>query len=203
MAEVDVGGGGVDAEIDAERSASFEGVFEFRFQLGFGNDFRCAFFEVNKLFFDGFEFGFGHFLVRLNDPAAFDFEAAFEDDSNCFGINSVFLVQDSRGKCVLCVVVVHGQNGLENDGTGIEIFIDKMDCAAGEFDAIFEGLALRLKAGKRRQQRWVNVQDAAGERGHKIGRQKAHVAGEADEVDFVLVKDCYDQSIVRFALQTF
>ncbi len=61
MAEMDVGGGGVDAEIDAEGRAGFEGVFEFRLQLGFGNDFGDAFFEVGELFFDGFEICWRHF----------------------------------------------------------------------------------------------------------------------------------------------
>jgi len=151
VAEVNVGGGGVDAEIDAKRSVCFERIFEFRFQLGFGNDFGRSFFEVGELFFDGFEFGFGHFSVRLNDAAAFDFETAFEDDSNGFGINSMFLAQNARGKRVLCVFVVYWQNGLENDGTSIEIFVHKMNGASGEFDAVLESLALRFEARKRRQ----------------------------------------------------
>lgn len=96
MAEVDVGGGGVNAEINAKRRVRFERVFEFRFQLGFGNDFRRAFFKVGKLFFDGFEFSFEHFLVQLNDAAAFDFVAAFEDYSNGFGIDSVLFLQNTR-----------------------------------------------------------------------------------------------------------
>ena len=42
--QVDVGGGGVNAEVDSERRAGFEGVVELRFQFGFGNDFGRTFF---------------------------------------------------------------------------------------------------------------------------------------------------------------
>jgi hypothetical protein len=203
VAEVNVGGGGVDAEIDAEWSAGLKGVFEFRFQFGFGNDFGRAFFQVGELFFDGFEFGFGHFLVGLNDAAAFDFETAFEDDSNGFGINSVFLMQNARGEGVLRVVVFYWQDSLENDGASVEIFVDEMDGAASEFDAVFEGLALRFEAGERREKGRMNVEDAVGERGDEVRGEKAHVAGEADEVDFVFVEDGDDLTVVGFALEAF
>jgi len=200
VAEVDVGSGGVDAEIDAKWCVCLERVFELRFQFGFGNDFGRTFFEVGELFFDGFEFGFGHFSVRLNYAAAFDFVMAFEDDSNGFGINPVFFLQDAHGQRVFRVVVVYWQDGLENDGAGVEIFVNEMDRAAGELDAVLESLALRLETWKRGQQRWVNVQNAVWKRGHKIRRQQAHVAGEADEIDFVLVQDRYNLAIIGFAL---
>jgi len=125
---------------------------------------------------------------------------AFEDDSNGFGINSVFFLQDTRGKSFFRVVVVYWQDGLENDGAGVEIFVNEMDRAAGELDAVLESLALRLETWKRGQQRWVNVQNAVWKRGHKIRRQQAHVAGEADEIDFVLVQDRYNLAIIGFAL---
>src|SRR5260370_10591324 len=78
-----------------------------------------------------------------------------------------------------------------------------MDGAAGEFYAIFEGLALRFKAGERREQRWVNVQDAIWIFCDEEGRQQAHVSGEADEVDFVLVENGGDLAVVDFALKAF
>src|SRR5260370_86715 len=78
-----------------------------------------------------------------------------------------------------------------------------MDGAAGEFYAIFEGLALRFKAGERREQRWVNVQDAIWIFCDEEGRQQAHVSGEADEIDFVFVKNGGDLAVVDFALEAF
>src|SRR5580698_10041284 len=78
-----------------------------------------------------------------------------------------------------------------------------MNRAAGELDAVFERLPLRLKARKGWQQRRVNVQNTVWERGHKIRRQQAHVAGETDEVDFVLVENLDDLAVIRFPFQSF
>ena len=135
--------------------------------------------------------------------AASDFVTAFEDDSNGFGINFVFLAQDFGGERVLGVVVRDGNDGLEDDGAGVEIFVNEMDGAAGEFYAVFEGLALGFEAGEGGKERRVNVEDAVGEGGDEIRREEAHVAGEADEVNFVLVEDGDDLAIVGFSLETF
>jgi hypothetical protein len=50
-----IGGGGIDAEVDAKGCTGFEGFFETGAEFGFGNDFGGAFFEVGELFVDGFE----------------------------------------------------------------------------------------------------------------------------------------------------
>ena len=68
MAEVEIGGGGVYAEVDTERRAGFEGFFEGGAQFGFGDDFGGAFFEVGELFVDGFEGG-RHFVVAEDLPS--------------------------------------------------------------------------------------------------------------------------------------
>ena len=132
--------------------------------------------------------------------AAGDFVTTFEDDSNGFGIDFVFLVQNFGGERVLGVVIRDGNDGLEDNGAGVEIFVDEMDGAAGEFDAIFESLALGFEAGKGREQGGVNVEDAVGEGGDEIGGEKAHVAREADEVDSLFVEDGDDLAVVGFAL---
>ena len=49
----------------------------------------------------------------------------------------------------------------------------------------------------------MNVENAIGKRRNKKGRQKAHVACEADELDFVLVQDRDDLAVVSFAFQAF
>lgn len=141
--------------------------------------------------------------IGIEYAAAIDFVTVFEHDSNGFGIDSVFLLQDARGKRVLCVLVFYGDDGLQNNRAGVEIFVDKMDGAAGELDAVFESLALRLEARKRGQQGRVNIQDAVGERGYKIRGQQAHVAGEADEIDFVILKRGYNFAVVLLAWLTF
>ena len=60
VAKMKIGGRGIHAEIGAQRLAGFQRVIELGFQLGFRNDFSDAFFQVGKLFFDGFEFHLSH-----------------------------------------------------------------------------------------------------------------------------------------------
>ena len=56
----------------------------------------------------------------------------------------MFFLQNSGGESVFGIVVLYGDDGLEDDRARVEIFVDEMDGAAGEFDAVFEGLALGL-----------------------------------------------------------
>lgn len=115
----------------------------------------------------------------------------------------MFFLQNSGGEGVFGVVVFHGDDGLEDDGASVEIFVDEMDGAAGEFDTVFEGLALGFEAGERGKERRMDVEDRVGEGGYKIGGEEAHVAGEADQINFVFLENGYDLPIVSFALETF
>src|SRR3712207_4739427 len=58
-----------------------------------------------------------------------------------------------------------------------------MDGAAGDADAVLDGLALRVEAGEGREQRGVYVEDAPAELFRKAGREQPHVAREADQLD--------------------
>jgi hypothetical protein len=80
--------------------------------------------------------------LGIQYAAAGDFVTAFENDSHRLGINAMFFLKNSGGEGVFSVVIFYGDDGLKNDGAGVEIFVDEMDGAAGEFDAVFEGLAL-------------------------------------------------------------
>src|SRR5258707_4569380 len=100
---------------------------------------------------------------------------------------------------VLVVGIEDGDDGLQDDGAGVEIFVDEVDGASGELDAVVEGLLLRFEAGEGRQERRVNIEDALGKGGYEEGGEKAHVAGEADEIDFVFVEYGGDLSVVGFA----
>ena len=145
----------------------------------------------------------GRRFLQLQDTAAFDSEFLFENDFNGFGIDSVFLLQDSGGERVLGVVVIYGNDRLQDDRARVEIFVYKMYGAAGEFHTVFESLALRFEAWKGRKQGRMNVQDSIWERRDKIGRQEAHITGQADQIDFVLVQHGDDLTIIGFAFQSF
>src|SRR5260370_16904272 len=135
--------------------------------------------------------------------AASDFEFSLEYDWNGLGIATRFSCQNAFGKRILSVLVKDGKSGLQNNGAGVEIFVDEMDGAAGEFYAIFESLALRFQSGERREQRRMDIEDAIWKLCDKKRRQQAHVSGEADEIDFVLIEYGSDLAVVDFAFQSF
>jgi len=60
VAEVKIGGGGIEAELHAQGLAGLSGFFELGGQLRFGNDFHYTFFQVGELLFDGFEIRMCH-----------------------------------------------------------------------------------------------------------------------------------------------
>jgi len=139
----------------------------------------------------------------LDYATAGDFVVPFQDDFYGLGVDAMFLFQDALGKGVLVVGIEDGNDGLQDDGAGIEIFVDEVDGASGELDAVVEGLLLRFEAGEGRQERRVNIEDALGKGGYEEGGEKAHVAGEADEINFVFVEYGGDLAVVGFAFEAF
>src|SRR5437899_3884978 len=125
----------------------------------------------------------------MQDAAAGDFVVPFQDDFYGLGVDAMLLFQDALRKGVLVVGVEDRDGGLQNDGAGVEILVDEVDGTAGEFYAVVEGLFLRFQAGERGEKRWMDVENALGEGGYEKGREEAHVAGEADEIDLVFVED--------------
>jgi len=117
--------------------------------------------------------------------AAADFVGSAGDEGEGFGVGDVFFDENAVGEGVGVVGVEDGDSALEDDGTVVEVFVDEVDGASGDFDSVIEGLPLGSEAGECGEQRGVNVDDAVGEGGDEAGREQAHVAGEADEVDIV------------------
>src|SRR5260370_28753721 len=101
------------------------------------------------------------------------------------------------------MAVANVNDSLQHNGAGVEIFVDEMDGATGEFHAVFERLALRFEAGERREQRRMDIEDAVRKFGDKKGREQAHVSGEADEINMEFVEDGRDLAVVGFALEAF
>jgi len=50
-------------------------------------------------------------------------------------------------------VIEDGDDGLQDDGAGVEIFVDEVDGASGELDAVVEGCFADSSAGEGRQER--------------------------------------------------
>ena len=83
-------------------------------------------------------------------PAA-DLVVAADDAGNGFGVGEVFFGQDPRGEGMGIIGVENRNRALDDDGAVIELFVDEMNSAAGYFDAVIEGLLLRVEARKRGQ----------------------------------------------------
>ena len=75
----------------------------------------------------------------------------------------MFLVENARSQCMWVVGGKDGDGALQDDGAVVELLVDEMDGAAGDLDAVFEGLGLRVEAGKGGQQRGMDVEDALRE----------------------------------------
>ena len=103
-------------------------------------------------------------------------------------VGDVLLPQDARGQRVLGVVVEHRHGALHDDGARVEFLGDQVHGHAAHLAPCVERLALGVEAGKRRQQRRVDVQDRVGERVEQRLARPPHEAGQAHQ-DYTCVRN--------------
>ncbi len=120
--------------------------------------------------------------------AVLDGVLAAEDAGYGFGVGQVLLLEDAGGEGFGGVFVEDGDGLLQDDDAVVDGFVDEVDGAAGYLGSVVEGLVLGVEAGEGGEERGVDVEDAVGEGLDEGGRDDAHVAGEADEVDLVVVE---------------
>ena len=128
---------------------------------------------------------FSDWLCALHVTACADFVVAAGEAGDGFGVGDVLFDEDALGEGVGVVRIEDGDRALEDDGAMIEVLVDEVDGAAGDFDSVIERLLLGVEARECGQQRGMDIEDAVGEGGDEAGREQAHVTGEADEVDVV------------------
>ena len=80
------------------------------------------------------------------------------------------------------VIVQHRHDRLTNNGAGVHACVHEMHRATRHLHAVIQRLLPRLQPGKTRQQRRMDVDDAALERAQKIALQHAHETGEHDQI---------------------
>src|SRR6266542_4316957 len=93
------------------------------------------------------------------------------------------------------VRVVHRDDLLNDDGSSIEPFGDKVRRGADDLDTPLEGLVIRPRAGKRRKERVVDIDDAGREPGHKTAAQDPHIFRQNDEFRFIR-SDLFEQPVL-------
>ena len=113
---------------------------------------------------------------------------AAKDLGDGFGVGFVFLDEDSGGEGVGGVRVKDGDGALQDDDTVVDVLVDEVDGASGDFGSEGERLGLGVETWEAGEQAGVDVEDAIGEGGDEGRRDEAHVAGEADEVDVGLAE---------------
>jgi hypothetical protein len=132
--------------------------------------------------------------------AAFDADAFEGDLFDGFGVEVPFGLLDAGVEGGGGVVVMHGDGLLGDDGAGIDALIDEMDGAAGDFDAVIEGLFPGFEAGEGGQQGRVDIDDAVGEGAKEFAFQDAHEAGEDDEIYLCVLEDG-DEALLGFFIE--
>ena len=124
----------------------------------------------------------------LDIAAALDLVLTAGDAGNGFRVGKVFFGEDAGSEGVGVVGVENGDGTLQDDCAVVEVLVDEVDGAAGDFHPVVEGLLLGVESGECGQERGMDIQDSVGEGGDKAGREQAHVTGEDDEVDVVFAK---------------
>ena len=96
--------------------------------------------------------------MTAEEAAAANLVVAAHNKGKRLGVGDVLLGENALCEGVGVVGVERGNRALEDDDAVVEMLIDKVDGAAGELDAVVEGLGLRIEAGKGGQQRGMNIE---------------------------------------------
>ena len=94
----------------------------------------------------------------------------------------MFSGMDALMQTLRRVLVQHGHTLLADDGPGIHPRIHQMHRAACHFYPMIQRLFPAFQPGKRRQQRGMNIDDAAFESLQEIALQHPHEAGKHDQI---------------------
>ena len=111
----------------------------------------------------------------------------------------MLLLENSGRQRFRRVVVEHGDRALHDHRTIVETRGDQMYRDPGDPDAVSEGLTLRIRAWKRWQEGWVDVDDGVGERLEQRRPYQAHEAGQADNAHPALAKGGDERTLVVVA----
>src|ERR1700675_2659969 len=103
----------------------------------------------------------------------------------------MFLFEYARGQQLFAIVVEHWNNSLRDDWPAVECLVNKVHRATAEFNTMFQRLLLRIKTRERRQQAWVNIENAILICREKVCRQEAHVTRKTNEINLKFLQDCY------------
>ena len=83
-----------------------------------------------------------------------------------------------------CVETLHSvvrldrNRTLGDDRPVIDLLVDKVDRYPGDFDTVLQSFLNRVRAGKGREKRRVNIEDSIGKTADERGRENSHESGK-------------------------
>ena len=134
--------------------------------------------------------------TRSHEPAAFDSPAAVEHHRDRRRIQPVLFDQDPRRQRLRRCHRRHRHRRLQDDRPAIEPGGHEVHRRAAHAHAVRERLRLGIEAGKRRQQRRMDVQDPIGKGVEQRRADQPHEAGETDQPDVVRLQRLRQRLIV-------
>ena len=93
-----------------------------------------------------------------------------------------------------------GTAACSDDRPAVEFGVDEMHGRAAHAHAVLERLPLRVEAGKRRQQRRMDVQDPFGKRLEQRRPDQPHEAGQTDQIDVARAQLLDERPVVGVAV---
>src|ERR1051326_1945529 len=111
-----------------------------------GNEFKVRKFKVqSRERPPTLNFELSNLELFSYDPPPDDFILAAADERERLRVSLVLFGEDARGERVFGVGVEDGDNALRDDGAAVQSLVNEVDCAAGEADAVLDGLALSIE----------------------------------------------------------
>ena len=132
----------------------------------------------------------------MADDAVAALETAFDQPRDRARIEAMLLREDARRERRLVVAREHRHHRLGDDRAVVELGGDEMDARPARLAARLDRTPVRLQPGERRQQRRMDVDEAAVEAAHEGGAEDAHEAGQRDDVGAVAL-DALGERVVE------
>jgi len=123
-----------------------------------------------------------------NDFSALHFDLSAGDGRHAPGIELVLRRMDALMQSFRGVAIQDRDGLLPDDRAGIDPRINKMNGAACDFHPVIKGLFPGFQAGKRRQKRRMDIDDASFEGLQKLSLKDPHEACQYQQINSCLAK---------------
>jgi hypothetical protein len=84
------------------------------------------------------------FYLSGTNATTFELVIFTDDERDSFRVSLMFFDKDAPSEGFRRVVVQNRDDALDDDWAAIQSFVNEVDCAASPFDAVLDGLSLRV-----------------------------------------------------------